>query len=215
MDARTGQQIHAGIGYGGSCFPKDILALQFLAQAKGINLDLLDSVSEVNSRQRRLPLDRLRCRFPEGLSGLCVGVLGLAFMPGTNDIREAASLDLIEALVSAGAKVSAFDPQANYAARKALPASVTFCDSPESVGRGAQAVLLLTEWDEIVQADWPGIFRLMAAPRFLFDGRNALDAREMVELGFEYAGIGRGHPDQLTKGGNLLPQRSVSYSPNA
>lgn len=213
MDARTGQQIHAGIGYGGSCFPKDILALQFLAQAKGINLDLLESVSEVNARQRRLPLYRLRSRFPEGLSGVGVGVLGLAFKPGTNDIREAVSLDLIEALVSEGAEVSAFDPQANRAAREALSANIAFCDSPESVARGAQAVLLLTEWDEIVEADWPSIFRLMAAPRFLFDGRNALDAREMIELGFEYAGVGRGYPDRLTKGGNRLPHQSVSSLP--
>ncbi|MDE2939372.1 MAG: UDP-glucose/GDP-mannose dehydrogenase family protein [Chloroflexota bacterium] len=200
MDARTGQQIHAGIGYGGSCFPKDILAIQFLAHAKGMPMDLLHSVAAVNERQRRLPLARLRSRFPGGLAGVRVGVLGVAFKPGTSDIREAAAVELIEALDQEGAEVTAFDPQANCAAREALPASVTFCDNPESAAVGVQALVLLTEWDEIVDADWACIAGAMQAPRFVFDGRNALDAGSMVNLGFDYVGVGRRHPDQLSEG---------------
>ena len=200
MDARTGQQIHAGIGYGGSCFPKDILALQFLARKKGIPMDLLDSVASVNGRQRMLPLARLRSRFPGGLAGIRVGVLGLAFKPGTSDIREAPAVDLIEALVQEGADVTTFDPQANRVAREALPASVVFCDSSESAAVGAQALVLLTEWDEIVGADWDYITELMRPPKYIFDGRNALDAESMVNLGLDYIGVGRRSPGQFRKG---------------
>ena len=167
MDARTGRQIHAGIGYGGSCFPKDILALQYLAQTKGMETALLDSVAAVNSRQRLLPLARLRSRFAGTLAGVSVGVLGLAFKPGTSDLRAAPSLDLIEALIAECAEVRAFDPQANGTARQVLPAGVALVDSPESAARGAQALLLLTEWPEIVGADWAGMARLMRAPRYV------------------------------------------------
>ena len=210
MDARTGQQIRAGIGYGGSCFPKDILALQFLAHARGIPMDLLNSVASVNERQRMLPLARLRSRFPGGLAGVRVGVLGLAFNPGTSDIREAPALDLIEALIQEGADVTAFDPQANCIAREALTVSVAFCDSPESAAVGAQALALLTEWDEIVDADWACIAGAMQAPRYVFDGRNALDAGSMVNLGFDYVGVGRRHPYHLEEGGIALPCHSTT-----
>ena len=205
LDARTGKQVHAGIGYGGSCLPKDILALQYLAQTERISLDLLGSVASVNARQRLLPLARLRSVFTRGLAGVNVGVLGLSFKPGTNDIREAASLDIVETLVAEGAVVSAYDPQANEAGRKALPTGVAFCDCPESAARDAQALLLLTEWDEIVEADWAAIAQLMREPRFVFDGRNALDARNMLKLGFKYTAIGRGNLDQQ-------PQEDVGMS---
>ena len=197
MDARTGQEIRAGIGYGGSCFPKDILALQYLAESKGLQLDLLRSVTSVNAHQRILPLARLHSRFCGDLVGVKVAVLGLAFKPGTNDIREAASLDLIESLVAQGAEVRAFDPQANKPARRVLPSCVDFVDSPESATWRTQALLLLTEWPEIVDADWAAIATQMRMPKFVFDGRNALDAEYMVNLGFEYAGVGRGQLNNL------------------
>ena len=192
MDARTGQEIHAGIGYGGSCFPKDILALQYLAESKGLKTDLLHSVTTVNAHQRMLPLARLRSRFGGDLVGVKVAVLGLSFKPGTNDIREAASLDLIDALVAEGTEVRAYDPQANDPARRVLPSCVSFADSPKSAAWGTQALLLLTEWPEIVAANWSAISAQMRAPKFVFDGRNALDAKNMVKLGFEYTGVGRG-----------------------
>ena len=192
MDARTGDRIRAGVGYGGSCFPKDVRALDHLAAEAGIELDLLRSVMAVNNRQRLLPLERLRSRFHGNMSELKVGVLGLAFKPGTSDVRNAPSLDLVQALVEEGATVRAFDPQANGPAGRLLPASVDFAGSPEEAVRGAQALILLTEWPEIVEADWAAMAGAMRHPRFVFDGRNALDARVMTRLGFEYAGVGRG-----------------------
>ena len=195
MDARTGDRIHAGVGYGGSCFPKDVRALDYLALTSGFKLDLLRSVITINKRQRLLPLDRLQDRFPGAMTGLNVGVLGLAFKLGTNDVRDAPSLDVINALVEEGARVRAFDPQANGPARELLPPSVAFVDRPEETARGAEALILLTEWAEIVEADWAAIASDMCPPRFVFDGRNALDAELMARLGFEYNGVGRGRVD--------------------
>ena len=192
MDARLGEKIHAGIGYGGSCFPKDILALASVASAAGIDLPLLKSVSAVNGRQRLLPLSRLRDRFGGTTSGLAVGVLGLAFKPGTSDIRDAAALDVIGALAGEGARVRAYDPQAMESARRLLPSGVALVSTPEEAAQEAEALVLLTEWDEIIEADWASIVDDMRRPKFLFDGRNALDATLMTQLGFEYVSVGRG-----------------------
>ena len=126
-----------------------------------------------------------------GLGGLQVGVLGLAFKPGTDDVREAASIDLVCGIVEKGAKVKVFDPQASEAARNLLPSSVDLADTPGEVANGARALVLFTEWPEIVGADWAPMAAGMRPPRFLFDGRNALDARRMARLGFEYMGVGR------------------------
>ena len=191
MDARAGARIYAGVGYGGSCFPKDVRALDYLALTSGASVDLLRSVINVNNRQRMLPLYALRQRFNGALSGVRVGVLGLAFKPETDDVRDAPSLSLIRELVDEGAQVLAFDPQANGAASRRLPAAVRLTASPAEAAEGAQAAVLLTEWPQIVRAEWPCIAAAMRPPRFLFDGRNALDADAMRALGFEYAGIGR------------------------
>ena len=192
MDTRTGDMMRAGIGYGGSCFPKDVRALDHLAFTSEINLKLLKSVINVNDQQRLSPLLALQDRFGETMFGLTVGVLGLAFKPDTDDVREAASLDLIKALVHDGAFVQAFDPRANEAARALLPHSVAFTDSPTEACCGAHAVALLTEWTDIVEADWETIAAYMCPPKFLFDGRNCLEPGVMVGMGFEYTGLGRG-----------------------
>ena len=192
LDPRSGGRIYAGVGYGGSCFPKDVRALEHLAVTSGVNLDLLRSVINVNNRQRRLPLYALRRRFNGALAGVRVGVLGLAFKPGTDDVREAPSLDLVKALAEEGALVSAYDPQAMAAARRHLPESVRLAGDPVDAAGRAQALALMTEWAELVAADWEKIAQEMTAPRFLYDGRNALDAGAMARLGFEYAGVGRG-----------------------
>ena len=191
MDPRTGSRIHAGVGYGGSCFPKDVRALDHLALTSDTNVELLRSVIMVNSRQRLRPLHALRERFNGGIAGLCVAVLGLAFKPDTDDVREAPALDLIRALIDDGAVVSAYDPQAGNSARQHLPSSVTLADDPAAATEGAQAVVLMTEWEQIVNADWETITRQMRPPRYLFDGRNALDPATMRRLGFEYRGVGR------------------------
>ncbi len=191
LDTRTGTRIHAGVGYGGSCFTKDVRALDAVARNEGVSLDLLQSVMRVNQRQRLLPLCSLQDRFHGTLTGLTIGVLGLAFKPGTDDVRDAPSLDLIKELVDEGARVRAYDPQAMKAARKLLPPSIELVASPLEAAEQAQALVLLTEWDEIVHTGWEAISRSMLAPRFVFDGRNALNARMLAELGMEYVGVGR------------------------
>ena len=196
LDGRTGDRVYAGVGYGGSCLPKDILALKHIAYSTGLEVGLLEAVAKVNNRQRRLPVEQLRARFGGRLEGLQVGVLGLAFKPGTDDVREAASLELICDLVQMGAKVRAFDPQASAPARELLPPGVEFVDEVEATAVGAQALILLTEWMEIVQAGWSGMANQMRPPKFVFDGRNALDAALMFRLGFEYVGVGRGDAER-------------------
>ena len=191
LDPRIGpSSLRPGVGYGGSCFPKDVRALDQLALTNGHNFELLRSVITVNNRQRLLPLYTLRERFGS-LVGLSVGILGLAFKPNTDDIREAPSLDLIHNLVDDGAQVSAYDPMALPGARRALPATVRLAKDPLECANGAQALVLMTEWPEIVEADWEKIATVVRAPRMVFDGRNALDPREMQGYGFEYVGVGR------------------------
>ena len=192
LDGRMGSMVFAGVGYGGSCLPKDIGALMHLAASEGIETGLLKEVARVNDRQRRLPIEGLNARFGSNLRGLKIGVLGLAFKPGTDDVREAASLDLVRYLLEKGARVRAFDPIASAPAHESLPKGIEFVSSPERAADGAQALVLITEWPEIVGADWEAIAGRMRPSRFLFDGRNALDARRMARLGFEYAGVGRG-----------------------
>ncbi len=192
LDGRMGSRVFAGVGYGGSCLPKDVEALRHLAALHGIDTNLLGEVARVNDQQRRLPIERLNARFGSNLRGLKIGVLGLAFKPGTDDVREAASLDLVRELVESGARVRAFDPKTGAFAREDFPKRLEFVSSPEEAAEGAQALALITEWPEIVGADWEAVAARMRPPRFLFDGRNALDARRMAHLGFEYAGVGRG-----------------------
>lgn len=190
LEPRTGGRVHAGVGYGGSCFPKDMLTLDHFGQTSGVNLELLRAVTNVNNRQRLLPLSALRQRFGKKLAGIRVAVLGLAFKPNTDDVRDAPAIDLIKALASDEAVVTAYDPQATDNARKHLPPGVRFAATPLEAAIQAQAIVLVTEWEQCVTADWPEIARRMRLPRFVFDGRNALDPIEMQSLGFQYAGIG-------------------------
>ena len=156
----------------------------------GLNFELLKSVIRVNNRQRLLPLYALRELFGR-LDGVTIGVLGLAFKPHTDDVRESPSIDLIRALVDEGADVRAYDPVAIDSARKVLPESVTLVSEPKTCAEGVQALVLMTEWPQIVEADWEEISNLIMAPKFLFDGRNALEMEQMIRLGFHYLGVGR------------------------
>ena len=191
LDPRTGSRIYAGVGYGGSCFPKDVRALDYLALTSGVNFELLRSVINVNNKQRLLPLYALRSRFGGAISGLKVGVLGLAFKPETDDVRDAPSLDLIRALVDEGVEVQAFDPRATRTAARELPPSAQILDDPVEASAGAHALVLLTEWEQIVNSDWTEIARCMRPPRFVFDGRNCLSPQTMEMIGFEYHSVGR------------------------
>ena len=198
LDPRTGTMMRAGVGYGGSCLPKDTIGLHRIAHQKGVNPTLLTAVSEVNRRQTELPMRKLSECFARyigpNMKGLTVGVLGLAFKPGTNDVRGAVAIKLINDLVERGVRVRAYDPVASGEAMRHVPESVEFMARPEQVATGAKALILLTEWTQIIEADWGGMAQTMYYPRFLFDGRNALDPVAMRELGFMYTGIGRGLP---------------------
>ena len=192
LDSRTGTRIHAGVGYGGSCLPKDVTVLDTLAQTHHVNADLLQAVASVNTRQRELPIHALRKRFGGSLSGVRIGVLGLAFKPKTDDVRNAPALDLLRFLREEGAFVVAHDPMASESARQELPnSSIHFIPDMLETCLGAQALVLMTEWPEIVYGDWAEVASQMDPPRFIFDGRNSLDPEEMTSLGFEYMGVGR------------------------
>jgi len=192
LDPRIGPSfLQAGLGYGGSCFPKDTRALEFLSAVKGYNCELLRAVINVNNRQRLLPVQALQEVF-ESLKGVKVTLLGLAFKPNTDDVREAPALDIARLLVELGAKVQAYDPKAMETARPLLPKEVILCDSELAALKGTQAVILVTEWQEFIDLPWGKIAELMAEPRFVFDGRNTLDGHALMKLGFKYRGVGRG-----------------------
>lgn len=210
LDPRIGPRfLQAGVGYGGSCFPKDVRALDHVSLTNGHSFELLQSVIRVNNRQRLLPLHALRQQF-RSLYGVAVGVLGLAFKPQTDDVREAPSLDLIRLLAEEGALVSAYDPRAVHNAAQELPEAVSLTEDLLAATAGTQALVLLTEWPEIVGAEWGEIAKSMRAPQFLFDGRNALAPAQMTELGFRYHGVGRGTCQSLTTPGReVVMEREV------
>ena len=191
MDHRHGSRVWAGAGYGGSCLPKDMRILEALSREYGSDGWLFKSVASINERQRRLPVQALRRRLGGTLNGRRIGVLGLAFKPGTSDVREAPALDLIGALAEEGAVVKAFDPWAMESARASLPGGVILACSLENASRDCHALVLMTEWEEIVSADWIEILGRMSPPHLFFDGRNALNPQAMRTAGFEYAGVGR------------------------
>jgi UDPglucose 6-dehydrogenase len=189
MDPRIGPQfLEAGIGYGGSCFPKDVKALARMAESMGYHPELLDAVMQINRDQRRLLVEKLR-QLLGSLREQVVGLLGLAFKPNTDDMREAPALDIIAELLQQGAQVRAYDPAAMPRARLQYEA-VKYCPDPYTVASGADALLLVTEWDEFRQLDLERLKRVMRRP-ILVDGRNIYDPATMRELGFVYRGIGR------------------------
>jgi UDPglucose 6-dehydrogenase len=189
LDERIGPSfLRAGIGYGGSCFPKDLKALKQLAGNTGYHFQLLTAVIEVNELQKRRVVKKLQNRLGP-LVGRRIALLGLAFKPDTDDMREASSLVLAARLQGEGAEVVAYDPVAADAARGLLP-GVEFCDSALEALDGADAAVLVTEWPEFAQLDWSEVGSRMARP-LLIDGRNFLDADVLRKAGFEYEGIGR------------------------
>jgi UDPglucose 6-dehydrogenase len=189
MDKRIGPSfLDAGIGYGGSCFPKDVAALAALAERFNYHPELLHAVMDINRDQRMLVIDKLRDCIEE-LPGKVVGLLGLAFKPNTDDLREAPSLDIAKVLLAAGTTVRAYDPAAMDKARLLLPQLEYLGDAYE-VATGADAVVLVTEWNEFRQLDLDRLKLAMRTP-VLIDGRNIYDPEAMRGLGFTYRGIGR------------------------
>ncbi len=190
LDERIGSSfLRAGIGYGGSCFPKDVSALKMLAGNSGYHFQLLNAVIEVNELQKRRVVGKLQ-RHLGSLLGKRIALLGLAFKPDTDDMREASSLVLSARLQGEGAEVVAYDPIAAEPAR-ALLDSVELLPSALDALDGADAAVLVTEWPEFAELDWAAAAERMARP-LLVDGRNFLDANALLEAGFEYEGIGRG-----------------------
>jgi len=187
LDRRIGPSfLRAGIGYGGSCFPKDSLALKQLAANSGYNFQLLNAVIEVNELQKRRVVGKLERRLGP-LRGKRVALLGLAFKPGTDDMREAPSLVLAGRLLAEGADVRAWDPIAD--AQVHLH-GVEIAESALEALTGADAAVVVTEWPEIVDLDWVAAGAVMRT-KLVVDGRNALDPAALRELGFTYEGIGR------------------------
>jgi UDPglucose 6-dehydrogenase len=189
-DKRIGYPfLFPGAGFGGSCFPKDVRALMTMARGVGLDFDLLRSVERVNERQKRTLVDKALKHFGS-LQGLTVGVWGLAFKPKTDDMREAPAITVIEGLIGNGAKVRAHDPVATEVATKIFGERVEFAVDPYAAAAGADALFLVTEWNEFRQPDFELLKRTMKQP-VLFDGRNVWDPRKVRALGFTYHGIGR------------------------
>jgi UDPglucose 6-dehydrogenase len=189
-DKRIGPHfLEAGVGYGGSCFPKDVLALYHMAASAGCHPQLLQAVMDINSDARKRFVKKVETVLGT-LEERLIGVLGLSFKPNTDDMREAPSVDIINALLKKGARVKAYDPVAMPRAEELLP-TVTFTATAYDVAKDADALLLVTEWNEFKQLDWHRIKRYMRQP-VVIDGRNLYDPREMRQLGFIYWGVGRG-----------------------
>jgi UDPglucose 6-dehydrogenase len=189
-DERIGQKfLFPGCGYGGSCFPKDVKALIATARNHGLDFTLLSAVDAVNDRQKRLLAQKARAHFGN-LRGKKFGVWGLAFKPKTDDLRHAPGLALIDELLADGAVVAAHDPVATDNARRLFGDRVQFVQNPYLAADGADALFLVTEWNEFRQPDFARIRAAMKQP-ILFDGRNIWNPKRLRELGFTYYGIGR------------------------
>ncbi len=197
FDKRIGRAfLDAGLGYGGSCFPKDVQALAFMAEEAGLHPQLLHAVMEINYDQRRLIVSKLTSILGS-LRGCTIGMLGLAFKPNTDDMREAASVDIIRWVTAQGGEVRVYDPVATQTGREALERAsirmdmVTFCENAYAVAEHADALVIVTEWNEFKSLNMLQIHNAMRRP-VLIDGRNLYEPSEMSRLGFTYRGIGRG-----------------------
>ena len=193
-DKRIGYSfIYPGAGYGGSCFPKDVKALKKIAEEHGYKANLIASVEDVNNAQKLVIAQKIVKRFGEDLSGLTFGLWGLAFKPGTNDMREAPSIYVIKELVKRGAKVKAYDPKSIEEAKECYLKGVegiTYYESKYEVLKDADALILLTEWKEFRSPDFEELKSQLISP-VIFDGRNQYNAFNLEEKGFEYYQIGK------------------------
>lgn len=192
-DPRIGTHfLYAGCGWGGSCLPKDVKALRRMGTDAGVDMHLMQAVQDINTRQRSLMVERLVARLGPSLKGHTVALWGLAFKPGTDDLREAPSLVIIEELLQRGAQVRAFDPLAMPAVAALWPqrAGLELVADPMLAAQGASALMVVTEWREFRSPDFGALLKAMKSP-LLLDGRNLYDPGLMKQLGFEHLGIGR------------------------
>jgi UDPglucose 6-dehydrogenase len=192
LDSRIGPKfLRPGIGYGGSCFPKDVAAFRSVAEQMGVDFSLLTEVEKINVNQKKRFLGKVRSALWT-LRGKRLAVLGLAFKGDTDDIRESPAIDLVEMLLGEGCMIVAFDPAAMERAKAELPptAQMRYVESIEAAAADADALLILTDWKEFAQMD---LAKLHAAMRYpiVIDGRNLYDPNEMMDNGFTYLSIGR------------------------
>lgn len=203
-DRRIGPMfLDAGLGYGGSCFPKDVKALAYMAAEKGRHPQLLNAVMEINADRRPMAVARLT-ELLGNLNGKTIGLLGLSFKPNTDDMRDAPAIDIANALTAAGAVIRAYDPVAMEVAAPFLP-NVQMASDPYALAQDCDALAVITEWNEFKQLDLDRIRDLMKAPN-LFDGRNIYDHELMKQLGFNYRAVGRGYlaPNGNPHAGSLI-----------
>jgi UDPglucose 6-dehydrogenase len=192
FDKRIGPHfLQAGVGYGGSCFPKDVKALANMALTHGMHPQLLNAVMDINDFQRKQIVLKVRDLVGGSLEGKTVGVLGLAFKPNTDDVRDAPALTVVRSLINQGAKVKAYDPVAMETA-EAEQKGMALCTNPYEVAENVDALVIMTEWNEFKQLDMDRIRTSMKQP-VVIDGRNLYDPHDMHERGFIYRGVGRGY----------------------
>lgn len=190
-DARIGNRfLNAGIGYGGSCFPKDVMALEKIAHNNDYEFKILKAVMEVNSLQKRALIPKIVAHYGENLAGKTFALWGLAFKPDTDDIREAASLEMIRELVGRGAKVRAYDPEAAENVRKIFDDTITYCSSAAEALEQANALIVATEWKEFATVQ-PKSIAAALKDRIVFDGRNIFKPEDIRRAGLKYLSIGR------------------------
>ena len=190
-DTRIGKRfLFPGVGYGGSCFPKDVWALHKTAEDHNYEFKILDAVMDVNQRQKHILAQKIINHFGNNLDGKRIAIWGLAFKPNTDDVREAPAMDIIRDLLSAGAVVSATDPEAIPNFQQQFDGQVSYTDDMYDVLEGADALAIVTEWNEFRTPDFQRMKSLMKTP-YIFDGRNMYDLDDITEQGFYYASIGR------------------------
>jgi UDPglucose 6-dehydrogenase len=190
-DVRIGKHfLYPGVGYGGSCFPKDVQALMATARKNGVAMEVVTAAESANARQKKHLANRVKKHFGENVRGKTFALWGLAFKPNTDDMREAPSTVIIDDLIAAGAQIRAFDPVATETAKKAIGPKITYCESAYDALEGADALLIATEWNEFRHPDFAQMKKLLKTP-LIFDGRNLYPPQTVRGLGFTYYGIGR------------------------
>jgi UDPglucose 6-dehydrogenase len=199
-DARIGSAfLFAGCGYGGSCFPKDVKALIRTLRANDVNAGMLDAVEQINDEQKHIPLQQVEARFGRDLKGHTFAIWGLSFKPETDDMREAPSLTVVEGLLQRGAQVKVHDPEAMESARHFFGDRVSYCTLNYDALEGADALVILTEWQPFRRPDLDRVRALMKTP-VIIDGRNLFDPQRIRDAGFEYFSIGRPDRDRVPVG---------------
>jgi len=194
LDNRIGTKfLHAGPGFGGSCLPKDALALIKTAQDQGTPLRIVETVTAVNDQRKRAMARKVTAALGGAIRGKTIAILGLTFKPNTDDIREAPSIALITALQDLGAEIRAYDPTGMTQAKAVLP-QITYCDGPYSAADGAEALVIVTEWEQFRALDLARLKRVMASP-VIVDLKNVYQPEELIKAGFRHESVGRPHRD--------------------